>query len=326
MRAAVVGVGALGARTARQTLSLGEVDRLLVADRDLDRAKAVARSLGSPAEAIAATDLDFRDVDVAVLAHPDAEGRAREALRAGCHVVVPSGLLRTAKALLALDAEARERGRVVVAGAGLSPGLSCLLALEAAGSFDWVASIDVSTVGAGGPACARERRSALASAGLRWDGAWHQERGGTGRRLAAFPDPVGAKDCFFAGTAEPLLLGAAFPGARVTATLAASAFARLTAALPPPPARKAADTALGAVRVELHGHGPGGAGVRVLGAIDRPALAGGAVAAMAAHWAVQGRFKQDGAAGLASLVVDPQEFLRELTVLGVRAAEFVGTS
>lgn len=326
MRAAVVGVGALGARAARQMLSLGEVDRLFVADLDLDRANAVARSLGSPAKAVANTDLDFGDLDVAVLAHPGSEDRAREALRSGSNVVVPSGLLRTAKALLALDAEARERGRVVVIGAGFSPGLSCLLALEAAGSFGSVASIDVSTLGAGGPACVRERRSALSSAGLRWDGAWHQERGGTGRRLAAFPDPVGVRDCYFGGTAEPLLLAEAFPEARITATVAASIFVRATAALPPPPARKAGETALGGVRIELHGHGPNGAGVRVLGAIDRPALAGGAVAALAAHSAVAGRLRRSGAGGLASLVVDPTQFLRELNVLGVRAAEFVGTS
>jgi hypothetical protein len=326
VRALVVGAGALGARAARQLLTLGDLDRLSVADADSARADAVVRSLGGPARACGVEALPFDDVDVVVLAHPSPEDRARQALQAGAHVVVAGGLLKTARDLVALDAEARERERSVVIGAAMSPGLSCLLVREAARRLSSVTSIEVAAAGAGGPACSSDRRRALASAGVRWDGAWHYERGGTGRRLSAFPDPVGSKDCFAAGTAEAFLVATAFPSARVTSAVAATALERVTSALPRIHRAGAADGGLGAVRVEVHGQLPNGSATAlVLGAIDRPALAGGAVAAVAARWASGGRFCRSGAGGLAALVDDPQAFLRELSALGVRAAEFSGS-
>jgi hypothetical protein len=62
----------------------------------------------------------------------------------------------------------------------------------------------------------------------------------------------------------------------------------------------------------------------VLGAMDRPAVAAGAVAAVAALWAVEGRLADVGAAGLASLV-EPVPFLAELARRGVKAAAFEGS-
>jgi len=64
----------------------------------------------------------------------------------------------------------------------------------------------------------------------------------------------------------------------------------------------------------------------VFGAIDRPALAAGTVAAVAAAWAVQGRLARSGAAGLAELIDEPVPFLQELSRRGVRAAIFEGSS
>jgi hypothetical protein len=66
--------------------------------------------------------------------------------------------------------------------------------------------------------------------------------------------------------------------------------------------------------------------VAVLGAIDRPAVAAGAVAAVSAAWAMTGRLAKPGAGGLALLVADPVPFLHELAGRGVRAAVFEGTS
>jgi hypothetical protein len=63
---------------------------------------------------------------------------------------------------------------------------------------------------------------------------------------------------------------------------------------------------------------------RVLGVIDRPAVAAGAVAAVTAAWAATGRLARPGASGLAELVADPLPFLRELWDRGVRAAVFEG--
>ncbi len=59
------------------------------------------------------------------------------------------------------------------------------------------------------------------------------------------------------------------------------------------------------------------------GAIDRPAVAAGAVAAVAALWAVEGRLRRSGAGGLAELA-EPGPFLGELARRGVRSAVFQG--
>ncbi len=61
----------------------------------------------------------------------------------------------------------------------------------------------------------------------------------------------------------------------------------------------------------------------VLGALDRPAVAAGAVGALAVRWALDGRIPA-GASGLAS-IEDPVPFLRELADVGIKAAAFDGT-
>ena len=79
----------------------------------------------------------------------------------------------------------------------------------------------------------------------------------------------------------------------------------------------------GGVRVELRGERQGITDVMVLGAMDRPAVAAGAVAAVAVQWVLDGRLRRPGAAGLAELV-EPLPFLLELDRRGVRAAVFEG--
>jgi len=108
----------------------------------------------------------------------------------------------------------------------------------------------------------------------------------------------------------------------VTAHLGANRRDRLTARLPmlrPPHP----EGGLGALRVEVRGRRGSGRDERVLGVVDRPAIAAGAVAALAARWAVGGRLLRPGAAGLATLV-EPIPFLAALAERGVRAAAFEG--
>jgi hypothetical protein len=78
---------------------------------------------------------------------------------------------------------------------------------------------------------------------------------------------------------------------------------------------------LGAIRVEVRGRGPEGIAVHITGAMDRPGIAGGAVAALTAVEVAAGRSKVHGAAGLASLV-EPKPFLLELARRGVKVASF----
>ncbi|PYP40307.1 MAG: hypothetical protein DMD43_08760 [Gemmatimonadetes bacterium] len=255
---------------------------------------------GSPQQSLATAA-----ADVVVLALPeDHRPIAEAALEHGAHVVSLSDDVADVRALLALDAEARERHRSVVVGAGFSPGLTCVLARHAAGGLDAVEEIHVAKSGTGGPACARLHHASLRGPGIDWrDGAWLQRRGGSGRELTWFPDPVSAQDCYRAAVPEALLLVPAFPGVRrVTARVAR----------------------LGAARVEVRGRRASAQEVHVLGVVDRPAVAAGAVAAIAAGWAVEGRLARHGAAGLAELVAEPVDLLRDLASRGVKAAAFEG--
>jgi hypothetical protein len=115
----------------------------------------------------------------------------------------------------------------------------------------------------------------------------------------------------------------AFPGvARVTARLAATRRDRLTAGLPmlrPPHA----EGRIGGLRVEVRGRRGSTRDTLVLGAVDRPAVAAGTVAAVTARWVGSGQAAGPGAAGLATLV-EPLPFLHELGRAGVRAAVFEG--
>jgi hypothetical protein len=315
----VDGLGAVGARVVRQLVEHDEVERVLLTGSSEERRAAVLASCGDRAR-VAPPGLH---ADVAVLAgpagsHPDA---ARRHLDEGRPVVSVSDDLADVAALVDLDAEARARDLAVVVGAGFSPGLSCLLARLAARDLDQVDEVHVASCGVGGPSCARHRRRALTGRSLEWrEHAWHRRPGGIGRDRRWFPDPVGGRDCYPASLPDPLLLVPAFPGAaRVTARLAATGIERAASWLRAP-GRPAPEGELGALRVEVRGRRAGVPEAVVLGVLDRPAVAAGAVAALAALEVANGRVGA-GAAGLAS-VPEPEAMLRGLAAVGVKAARF----
>jgi hypothetical protein len=327
VRVIVFGAGAVGARAARQLISVLSLDELVVVERDAALRAAVVESLGAPAREGTDADVVPERGDLLVLAAPVHQRPIVErALERGAHVVSTSDAVDDVKTLLDLDAEARERRLHVVAGAAFSPGLSCVLAAHAASRFDRVDEVHVAKMGTGGPACAHQRHRALGEAGNDWhDGAWGRRRGGSGRTLCWFPDPVRGVDCYRGGFPEPLLLTTAFPSVRrVTARAGANRRDRLTARLPmlrrPHP-----EGGLGALRVEVRGRRGAALDEYVLGAIDRPGIAAGTVAAVAAAWLIEGRLTRPGAGGLAELV-EPTPFLATLAERGVKAAVFEGSS
>lgn len=329
MRVVVVGAGAVGARAARQLHNPDTVSDLVISDTDDRRSAAVAASLGDPARSASWSEELFNGARVAVLAGPAGDHRslAEAALERGADVVSVSDDPGDASRLLDLDAEARERGRRVVVGAGFSPGLTCVLARHAAADLSAVDEVHVAKAGTGGPACARQHHRALAGEAVDWrDGVWVRRAAGSGRELCWFPDPVGGLDCYRAALPDARLLRPAFPNvSRITARVSASRRDRVTSRLPmlrPPHP----DGVLGAVRVEVRGRRGAATDARVLGALDRPAVAAGAVAAVAAAWAADGRLAGPGAGGLAVLVADPVPFLHELAQRGVRAAVFEGNA
>jgi hypothetical protein len=181
-------------------------------------------------------------------------------------------------------------------------------------------------VGTGGPSCAQAHHRALAGAALDWrDGTWVTRRAGSGRELCWFPDPIGGEDCYRAALPDALLLAPAFPGVeRITARMGANRRDRITSRFPMlrPPHPEGGP---GAARVEVRGRRGAARVVHVLGAMDRPAVAAGTVAALAAFAAGTGQLTRNGAGGLAELV-DPLWFLGVLAQRGVKAAVFEGAA
>ncbi len=331
MQVAVVGLGAVGTRAARQLASTPGVERLVLADRDLARVAAVAEVLGEVAEP---SDWDgdgpppsaVLECDATLLAGPSEThvDHARALVDHKRHVVSTSDSLAEVEALLDLDHAARAAGVSVAVGAAFSPGLTCVLARHASAWFETVDEIHVARIGTGGPACAVQHHHSFGGRAVEWrDGEWRASASGSGRELCWFPDPVGAADCYRGALPEPVLMAPAFPEVeRLSSRLAGTRRDRLTARLPmlrkPHP-----EGAIGAVRVELRGWRNGVSDTVVVGAMDRPAVAAGAVSALVLVEAVSGRLERSGAAGLAELV-EPLPFLRELARRGVKAAKFVG--
>ncbi len=333
MNAILVGAGAVGARAARQLVALGDLHRLIVVEPDSGRCQAVAESFGPIASM--APDLtaaleavgDGPSKTAVILTSPpgDHPELAGTALAAGAIVVSTADSVDDVSGLLALDATARERDLAVVVGTGFSPGLSCVLAAFAARSFEQVDEVHVAKVGSGGPACHRQRVEASRVKGPEWAGGKWVDQTSSGRQLCWFPDPIGGVDCYRGALAEPLLIAPAFPGVtRVTAHVGAGRFDRLFARLPEL-RRVQRESELGALRVEVRGSQGVARATRVIGAIDRPAVASGAVTALAARWAVDGRLLSTGAAGLARMV-DPGPFLASLADRGVKVAIFEGAA
>jgi saccharopine dehydrogenase-like NADP-dependent oxidoreductase len=326
VRVLLIGAGAVGARAARQLVEADEVREVLIAGSGAKRRAAVVKSTGDQATDAGAHGHEVSGViDVVLLTGP--AGRhveaARHHLALGRPVVSASDSMTDVRGLLDLDAEAKVRGVAVVAGAAFSPGLSCLLARHGAARFDRVDELHVARSGTGGPACARLHHASLTGTALDWrDGGWQRRTAGSGRELCWFPDPIGAEDCYRAELPDALLLVPAFPGVgRVTARLAATRRDRITAHLPmlrkPHP-----EGLVGAVRVEVRGQRAGTSEVLVLGALDRPAVAAGAVAALAARAA--GRRELPVGAGGLGVVDDPLPLLQELAGIGIKAAVFAG--
>ncbi len=326
VRVAVLGAGAVGARAARQLASTPSVESVLVHDVVTPRRENVLASLGERAGAFPTGAPPAEICDAVVLAVPAGTHArtARRFLEAGVPVVSASDAISDVEALLELDSEARERDVTIAVGAGFSPGLTCVLARHAAVGFDRVDEIHVSKVGTGGPACARQHHRALAGRAIDWrEGGWVERRGGSGRELCWFPDPVGPRDCYRAALPDALLLVRAFPGVdRVTARVAANRRDRVTARVPML-RRPHAEGGPGAVRVEVRGAQGRSSAVRILGAMDRPAMAAGAVAAMTAVLVAERGGRRPGAVGLAELV-EPVPLLAELAQRGIKAAVFEG--
>lgn len=339
----VLGAGQVGTRAARYAVETAGVARVLVGDRRPDAAASAAANAGaactsrpwSPGAPIP----DGAAAVACALPGPVAVAAAQASIAAGVPFVACADGDETISALLDLGDEAASAGAVVVAGAGLAPGLAEVLAVHAAGTFDIVDTARVARSGVAGKACGQAAAVARSGSVEEWvDGAWSRQRGGSGAELIWFPDPVGGAECARAASGDALLLVRCIEGLRTARSLAAGlpGAGGLLGALPMrlPSLRtrpwRLDDEAWAGVWVEVRGARAGRRDVVVYGGVDRMASAAGAVLAVTAAWLggvdlPLGDRPSPGAYGLGE-VVEPIGFLAELAERGVKAACFEGTA
>jgi hypothetical protein len=152
---------------------------------------------------------------------------------------------------------------------------------------------------------------------------------GAGRELTWFPDPLGARDCYVVGTAEPLLLRRRFPDLqRAVVRMAMSRTERMWSGLPMPPPEILVELSedrpgsrrdpVGGVRVELRGTRGGTRTTLVLGAIDLPSMACGVIVAHVAE-ELESSQVRPGVRGLSEWPA-PGNLLAALRERGIRIA------
>jgi hypothetical protein len=324
--ALVVGVGAVGARAARQLVDTQGIDRLLVADKDATLRAEVAGAMGPKARPVEFLPGDAIPPGVDVVATALPAGVDQPVVAAAIDVAVPITSADdehdALEQLRALDRNARRRDVTVAIGAGLAPGLADVLARHAVSMFEKVDEIRVARTGWAGPASVdtvrHERRTLVHT----WhDGSWREERP-QGDSLVWFPEPIGSRDCRVV-TGGTALLVDAFPSV-----------SRIGVMLGEPPRRTrfrrrfGDDGEWGAARVEVWGRRDGTMDTIVYGVVERTSVAAGVVLAVTAiglAGAAGPRVDAPGVQGLGGFV-EPVPFLRELANRGVRAAVFEGVA
>ena len=323
MKVCVAGLGATGSLIARHLPSVGATEICLL-DTDSSKLETVHRVVGDrvPVKAISSVD-DASGCDVAVLATPVGTHVAlvKKLMKLGCHVISLSDGLTEVQQLLGLNSDAVASGLSLVVGAGFTPGISCLLASMTAQEFDQVKTISVAKQGTGGPACARQHHRALKHHGLDWlNSEWQPKRGGSGRALVWFPDPIGAKDCYFAALPSSVLLQQHFPEVeRISARIEANRRDRLTSSLPmlrPPHA----DGGPGAARVEVGGLINNEFFTAVTAVMEYPTFAASSLAATIVPMVFDGE-AEVGASGLAGWK-EPKKVLAKLLGQGIKVHRF----
>ena len=326
MQALVIGAGAVGTKVAQQLLSSNTVDKIILRDTSPEKLGVASKTLGNRVEVEHFPFSQNMDADLVIVASP--RGTQLEAVKKAVSlrrptVVVSDGLSETVS-ILSLEKEAFEFGVPVVVGTGFAPGLSCVLTAYGKSLLEKTEEIHVSKMGTGGPACALVHHRALSRMSFGWrEDKWDKRLGGSGRELLWFPEPVGPQDCYHAALSDPILLHNAFPEvSRISAKMAATRRDRFTAFFPmlSPPHDEGG---IGAIRVELRGSNNGVQENIVLGVSEHPALAAASVTALTSEYILKQKINLNHMSTLA-LIVEPSEFLSELTKRSISVEIFEG--
>ncbi|EGL83801.1 Saccharopine dehydrogenase [Caldalkalibacillus thermarum TA2.A1] len=152
MKYAVLGAGLMGKEVARDLVQSPNVDQVVLADVDLEKAKCVCQQLDSPKLSPAFLDAtDFQsltsflaefDVAVNALFYTFNERVARAGIKAGVHVCDLGGHIgHETDKVLQLAEEAQAAGVTLIPDLGVAPGMTNILAGYGASKLDQVDSM-----------------------------------------------------------------------------------------------------------------------------------------------------------------------------------------
>lgn len=203
MRVAVLGAGGgVGRRLARDLAEHPEVGHVQIVDETESFAAGLFRA----------------DVAVGCMgADADLELKAAElAVEMGIPFISSCESIATYEALSQLEDKAQAKGTLVLAGLGLSPGLSNLLCRAGADLLDEVSSVEISWVAScvgelGSEALLRAMRALSGPAPVFEDGGWHRTPAGTSVETIYFPEPVGWRKVHLCKGSEVLSLPGSMP-------------------------------------------------------------------------------------------------------------------
>ena len=306
--------------------SIALVGSGVVGSRIMQRFPLLARDVDLVEVDLRKANRGLLDCQVAILVHPGPHAElAADLMSREVAVVSVNDELDDVRAMLELDDVAQINGVPLVVGAGMSPGLTGLLARHLANQMAACDEIHIAAHGTAGPSCARQHHRALAGHAIGFhDGELVRPRSGSGRELCWFPEPVGAYDCYYAEVPSPILLHHDFPTAsRLSARVSANRRDRLTARLPmlSPPHREGG---VGAVRVEVRGSDVDGSRITlILGVAELVGTAAAATAVTFAQAALVGSLP-NGVVRSSDSRLDTIALLSTIEKLGVRLQEFTG--
>ncbi|RIV17873.1 saccharopine dehydrogenase [Fibrisoma montanum] len=149
MNVMLLGAGSMGQWAAQTVVQFDSVSRLTIADRNLRVAQALADTCGPKAEAISLDVTDQSALQQALRPHDvvlNCVGpyyrfgvpTLKAAIQTGCHYLDLCDDWEPTLDMLSLSASANEAGITAVIGLGASPGVSNLLAMKLAASFDQI--------------------------------------------------------------------------------------------------------------------------------------------------------------------------------------------
>jgi NAD binding domain of 6-phosphogluconate dehydrogenase len=311
----VLGLGALGARVARQLGSCG----VAVAVFD-ERQALVDRLAPASGERVSAAPASVvLESQVVVVATPSPH---RETMR----LVDYNGGIGVSSSDDPSDvAEMLSDDLRAAVGVGFAPGLSGLLARVLSAHLDRCDEIHIAMHGTGGPACARQHHRALAGWAAGWhEGEWISRPSGSGRELCWFPEPVGPRDCYRAEMPDPMLIHRAFPTVeRISARISATRRDRLTARLPmlrPPHV----EGGVGGLRVEARGEVGGERRTLVAGVAERVAVGAAAMVSALVTAVLDGLIVIDHPVTTADSGLPAALLIERVRALGLTLNEYVG--